>query len=202
MKEMLTAVQRVIDAETAALQVLQSVPTEQYAEVIAALADCKGKVVFMGVGKSAHIGKKLAATFASTGTPAFFVHSTEAVHGDFGMIEERDVVILISNSGNTGEVVQDLPSLRKIGCKTIAMTSGVESALAKGCDLCLFFPKLPEADAFNLAPTVSTTMTLALGDAIAIALSEHKKFSKEQFHIFHPGGALGKRLLDESKEEK
>lgn len=169
----------------------------QYDEVIKLLYDCEGKVVFMGIGKSGHIGEKLAATFSSTGTPSFFVHSAEACHGDFGMIEKRDIVILISNSGNTKEVTQDLPFLRNIGCKTIAMTSKPESNLAKGCDYKIIFPALPEADDIKLAPTVSSTLTLVLGDAIACTLSSMRNFSRNDFYKFHPGGNLGETLNKE-----
>ncbi|MBE5756993.1 MAG: SIS domain-containing protein [Clostridiales bacterium] len=169
----------------------------KYKEVLDVLANCKGKVVFMGVGKSGHIGEKLAATFSSTGTPSFFVHSTEACHGDMGMIEERDVAVLISNSGKTKEVVQDLWGLKQIGCKTIAFTSGENSPLANECDYKLIYPKLPEADHLNLAPTVSSTLTLVLGDAIACALSKNKNFTKNDFYKFHPNGALGEQLKGE-----
>ena len=177
-------------------ELLQSVD-DRTEQVINALAECKGKVVFMGVGKSAHIGQKLAATFASTGTPSFFVHSTEAVHGDLGMIEGKDVAVLISNSGNTQEVVQDLPSLKKIGCKTVAFTSGEDSRLAQGCDYLLLYPKCKESDDLGLAPTTSSTVTLVLGDAIACELSRRKKFTKENFFKYHPNGALGAALKTE-----
>lgn len=177
-------------------ELLQSVD-DRTERVINVLAECKGKVVFMGVGKSAHIGQKLAATFASTGTPSFFVHSTEAVHGDLGMIEEKDVAVLISNSGNTQEVVQDLPSLKKIGCKTVAFTSGENSKLAQGCDYLLLYPKCKESDDLGLAPTTSSTVTLVLGDAIACELSRRKKFTKENFFKYHPNGALGAALKTE-----
>ncbi|MGX8795024.1 KpsF/GutQ family sugar-phosphate isomerase [Fusibacter sp. JL298sf-3] len=168
-----------------------------YEKVCAALMACDGKVVFMGVGKSGHIGKKLAATFSSTGTPSFFVHATEAVHGDLGMITKADAVILISNSGKTAEILSTLPTLRAIGCTTIALTAGKASPLAEGCDYKLVYPKLEEADHLNLAPTASSTMTLVLGDAIACALSQAKGFKKEDFHLYHPAGALGAKLKEE-----
>jgi arabinose-5-phosphate isomerase len=152
----------------------------------------------MGVGKSGHIGKKLAATFSSTGTPSFFVHSTEAVHGDLGMIENKDIVVLISNSGSTREVLDTLPTLEKIGCQTIALTSDSNSELAKRCTLKITYPKHTEADHLKLAPTASSTMTLVLGDAIACAVSEAKAFKKEDFHLYHPAGALGKLLKEEA----
>ena len=173
--------------------------SNQYDEILNLFASCKGKLVFMGVGKSAHIGKKLAATFASLGIPAFFVHSTEAMHGDLGMIEAKDIAILISNSGNTQEVVQNVEPLKRNGVTTVAFTSGKESKLAKGCDYLLGYPKLNEADELNLAPTVSSTLTLVLGDAIACELSARKKFTREDFYKYHPNGALGEMLKKENK---
>lgn len=166
-------------------------------EAVKALSGCEGKVVFIGVGKSAHIGRKLAATFASTGTPSFFVHATEAVHGDLGMIGKQDVAVLISNSGGTQEVLQDIPCLKRIGCKTVAFTSGENSRLAKECDYLLLYPKCEEADELGLAPTTSSTMTLVLGDAVACELSRRKKFTKEDFYRYHPNGALGESLRKE-----
>ena len=166
-------------------------------EAVKALSGCEGKVVFIGVGKSAHIGRKLAATFASTGTPSFFVHATEAVHGDLGMIGKKDVAVLISNSGGKHEVLQDIPCLKRIGCKTVAFTSGENSRLAKECDYLLLYPKCEEADELGLAPTTSSTMTLVLGDAVACELSRRKKFTKEDFYRYHPNGALGESLRKE-----
>lgn len=169
-----------------------------YESVLTVLEGCKGKLVIMGVGKSAHIGKKLAATFASLGIPSFFVHSTEAMHGDLGMIEKSDIAILISNSGNTAEVVQNVAPLKNNGVTTVAFTSGKESTLAKSCDHLILYPKLDEADENNLAPTVSSTLTLVLGDAIACELSKRKGFSRADFYKFHPNGALGAMLKKEN----
>lgn len=171
----------------------------QYEKILDVLSACKGKLVFMGVGKSGHIGEKLAATFASLGIPAFFVHSTEAMHGDLGMIESKDIAILISNSGNTQEVVQNVEPLRRNGVTTVAFTSGKESKLAKACDHTIFYPKLAEADNLNLAPTVSSTLTLVLGDAIACELSARKGFAREEFYKYHPNGALGAMLAKENQ---
>lgn len=171
----------------------------QYDKVFDLFANCQGKLVFMGVGKSGHIGKKLAATFASLGIPAFFVHSTEAMHGDLGMIEPKDIAILISNSGNTQEVVQNVVPLKRNGVATVAFTSGKDSKLAKECDYQILYPKLAEADNLNLAPTVSSTLTLVLGDAIACALSARKDFTRGDFYKFHPNGALGAMLKEEEK---
>ena len=153
----------------------------------------------MGVGKSGHIGEKLAATFASLGIPSFFVHSTEAMHGDLGMIEPRDIAVLISNGGNTQEVVQNIEPLKRNGVTTVAFTSGKDSELAKGCDYILLYPKINEADNLNLAPTVSSTLTLVLGDAIACELSSRKNFKREDFYKYHPNGALGAMLAKENK---
>lgn len=171
----------------------------QYAEVLDLFENCRGKLVFMGVGKSGRIGEKLAATFASLGTPSFFVHSTEAMHGDLGMIEPKDIAVLISNSGNTAEVVQNVEPLKRNGVITVAFTSGKESRLAKACDHALVYPKIDEADALNLAPTVSSTLALVLGDAIACELSQRKNFTKKDFYGFHPNGALGDALKREIK---
>ncbi len=190
---------KVMADEMNAIQAMIDNTDSQYDEIVNLLSNCKGKVVFMGIGKSGHIGKKLAATFSSTGTPSFFVHSAEACHGDFGMLEERDIAILISNSGNTKEVTQDIPFLKNIGCKTIAFTSGANSDLANGCDYKLLFPKIAECDDIKLAPTVSSTLTLVLGDAIACTLSTMKGFKREDFYKFHPGGALGDTLKKEVK---
>ena len=171
----------------------------QYEQILDVLSNCKGKLVFMGVGKSGHIGEKLAATFASLGVPSFFVHSTEAMHGDLGMIEARDIAILISNSGNTQEVVQNVEPLKRNGVLTVAFTSGKDSKLANLCDHAIFYPKLKEADNLNLAPTVSSTLTLVLGDAIACELSARRNFKREDFYKYHPNGALGAMLAKENK---
>ncbi len=192
-------VKQSIQIELDAIKQLLEYSQVDYESVCNVLMQSAGKVVFMGVGKSGHIGKKLAATFSSTGTPSFFVHSTEAVHGDLGMIQERDVVILISNSGNTKEVLSNLPTLKKIGCKTIAFTSNPRSELAHACDYKIIYPAQDEADHLKLAPTSSSTMTLVLGDAIACALSEARGFKNEDFFLYHPAGSLGKRLKDEVK---
>ena len=171
----------------------------QYEQILDVLSNCKGKLVFMGVGKSGHIGEKLAATFASLGVPSFFIHSTEAMHGDLGMIKERDIAILISNSGNTQEVVQNVEPLKRNGVLTVAFTSGKDSKLANLCDHAIFYPKLKEADNLNLAPTVSSTLTLVLGDAIACELSARRNFKREDFYKYHPNGALGAMLAKEKK---
>lgn len=159
------------------------------------LMACTGKVVVSGMGKSGHIGKKMAATFASTGTPSFFMHPGEANHGDFGMLSANDVVIAISNSGETHELVGLLPSIKRIHVPIIAITNKADSSLAKYADITLQLNVAKEACSLGLAPTTSTTVTLVLGDALAIALLEAKGFTAQDFAFSHPGGALGKRLL-------
>lgn len=188
----------VMKAERDAISQMIEETKNQYDEVLRVLTECKGKLVFMGVGKSGHIAEKLAATFASLGIPSFFVHSTEAMHGDLGMIEKGDIAILISHSGNTEEVVQNIYPLRRNGIYTVAFTSGRNSRLAEGCDYCIFYPEREEADFLHLAPTVSSTLTLVLGDAIACELSVRKNFTRESFHKVHPNGSLGKLLSEES----
>lgn len=173
--------------------------SESYEEILKVLGECQGKIVFMGVGKSGHIGKKLAATFASLGIPSFFVHATEAMHGDLGMIGKADIAVLISNSGNTQEVTQCVAPLKRNGVTTVAYTAGKNSTLFKTCDYAIVYPKLDEADALNLAPTVSSTLTLVLGDAIACELSQRRGFTRENFHAYHPNGALGAMLAKENK---
>lgn len=164
-------------------------------EVIEKILDCQGKVIFTGVGKSGHIAEKLAATFASTGTPSFFVHSTEGLHGDLGMIEADDLVIAISNSGETKEVLNLVPSLKRIGCILVSISRAADSTLAERSDIAIVLPVHGEADDIGLAPTNSSTEVLVLGDAIGMTLARARNFQPENFAVFHPGGALGKKLL-------
>lgn len=185
---------KVIQKETDALRTMVGLLDDNFKSVFDAIKNREGKVVFTGVGKSGHIGEKLAATFSSLGTPAIFVHSTEAAHGDLGMITKGDVVLLLSNSGETGEVLNVLPSLRIIGVTTVAFTSKPESTLARECDLLLPYSYDTEADPNNLAPTTSALLMISVGDALGVALSESMDFGKEDFHVFHPGGALGAKL--------
>lgn len=159
------------------------------------LLACKGRVVVTGMGKSGHIANKIAATLASTGTPAFFVHPGEASHGDLGMITRNDVVVAISSSGSTAEIITLLPLIKRLGIPLISMTGDSESALAEAATTNLSIGVIREACPLNLAPTTSTTVTLVLGDALAIALLEARGFSAEDFAFSHPGGALGRKLL-------
>jgi arabinose-5-phosphate isomerase len=157
--------------------------------------DCNGRVVVLGMGKSGHIGDKIAATLASTGTPAFFVHPGEASHGDMGMITEEDVVLALSNSGETNEILTILPLIKRLGVPLIALTGNPNSTLARAADAHLDVSVEKEACPLGLAPTASTTATLAMGDALAVSLLESRGFTAEDFALSHPGGALGRRLL-------
>lgn len=177
--------------------ILELVPRvdEHFSAAVAMILDCPGRVVITGMGKSGIIGRKMAATFASTGTPSFYLHPAEGIHGDLGMVTESDVVIALSNSGETGEVLHILPSLRRIGAKLIAMVGNAESSLAKNSDITLDVGVSQEACPLGLAPTSSTTAALAYGDALALALLSKRKFTASQFAVFHPGGSLGRKLL-------
>ncbi len=185
----------VIAAELEAIESLLNNLDERFEQACALLLACTGRVVVMGVGKSGHIGRKIAATLASTGTPAFFVHPTEASHGDLGMITRQDVVIAISNSGQTQELLELLPVLKRLNVPLIALTGDPHSRLAQYATLTLDISVDKEACPLGLAPTSSTTVTLVLGDALAIALLKTRGFTEEDFAHSHPGGKLGKKLL-------
>lgn len=191
----LNIVRDVIKTEADAAQALIDQTDQSFEVAVKLIQQCQGKVVVSGVGKSGIIGRKIAASLSSTGTPAFYVHSCEAVHGDSGMIEEKDVVLLLSNSGETREVLDLLPVLDQIGSKTLIITSGKHSTLAKRCDVAIIYAYDKEADHLNLAPTTSAVLTLIIGDALAIALSILRGFDKDAFHLYHPGGSLGEQLL-------
>ena len=186
---------RTIQAEAQALMDLHDRLDKNFSNAIALLLDCQGRVVVMGLGKSGHIGRKISATLASTGTPSFFVHSGEAVHGDLGMVTGRDIVIAISYSGNSNELSTVLPVVRRLGTKVIAICGHPQSDLAKLCDVFLDASIQKEACPLNLAPTTSTTVALALGDALAVTCLEARNFGESDFARSHPGGALGRRLL-------
>ena len=185
----------IFDKEMEALARTKDAIGEDSETIIHLVLDCRGKVIFTGMGKPGHIGAKLAATFASLGTPAFFMHPAEAMHGDLGMVEEKDVVILTSYSGESEEVTRLLPVLQEIGCVTVAITGKPKSTLAKACQYHFFFPAFEEACFMHLAPTSSTTALLVLGDAMAVVASRAKHYTKEDFGLHHPAGALGKQLL-------
>ena len=184
-----------LDIEAAALQGLKARLDERFVRAVQMVLDMSGRVVVTGMGKSGHIGRKIAATLASTGTPALFVHPAEASHGDLGMIQPVDVVLAISNSGESDELVSILPVLKRQGVPLIAMTGGLQSSLARHADVVLDSSVEREACPLNLAPTASTTAQLALGDALAVALLDARGFRAEDFARSHPGGALGRRLL-------
>lgn len=171
-----------------------------FTQAIALFLQCKGRVVVSGIGKSGHIARKIASTFASTGTPSFFVHPAEAAHGDLGMVTPDDVLIAISYSGEAGELIAILPIIKRLGVKLIAMTGNPESTLAKLADIHLNVHVTKEACPLNLAPTASTTVTLALGDALAVTVLDARGFKEEDFARSHPGGALGRRLLTHVKD--
>lgn len=172
----------------------------QYKLAISLMIQCKGHVIICGMGKSGHVGRKISATLASTGTPSFFVHPAEAFHGDLGMITPDDVVVLISNSGETDEVLKLIPSLKNFGNRIIAITGGMQSTLAKNADAVLEIKMQGESCPNNLAPTTSTTLTMAIGDALASALMNKRSFMPNDFAKFHPGGSLGRRLLTRLKD--
>ncbi|WP_336793870.1 arabinose-5-phosphate isomerase KdsD [Pantoea anthophila] len=185
----------VLRIEREGLEQLDQYINEDFARACALIYACQGKVVVMGMGKSGHVGKKMAATFASTGTPAFFVHPGEASHGDLGMVSKNDVVIAISNSGESNEILALIPVLKRQHITLICMTGRPDSAMGRAADvhLCVHVPQ--EACPLGLAPTSSTTATLVMGDALAVSLLEARGFTAEDFALSHPGGALGRKLL-------
>ena len=186
---------RTVEMESLAVGQLAPCINSDFERACETILACEGRVVVTGMGKSGHIGNKIAATLASTGTPAFFVHPGEASHGDLGMITKNDVVIAISNSGSTAEVVTILPLIKRLGIPLISMTGDPESILSQSACANLDVSVTSEACPLNLAPTTSTTVTLVMGDALAIALLESRGFSAEDFAFSHPGGALGRKLL-------
>ena len=185
----------VLDIEARSIQELSEQLDASFADAASALLECDGRIVVIGMGKSGHIGGKIAATLASTGAPAFFVHPGEASHGDMGMITEHDVVLALSNSGETDEVVVLVPLIRRLGVPLVAMTGNAESTLAKQADVHINVAVSEEACPLGLAPTSSTTAALAMGDALAIAMLQARGFTEQDFALSHPGGALGRRLL-------
>lgn len=186
---------RVLKIEADAITALIDRVDEQFEHAVELILTGRGRVVVTGMGKSGLIGKKIAATLASTGTPALFLHPAEGIHGDLGMVTRGDTVIALSNSGETEEIARMLPSLKRLGIKIISLTGNPESTLAKNSDVVINVGVKEEACPLGLAPTASTTATLAMGDALAVVLLEKRGFKQEDFACFHPGGALGKRLL-------
>jgi arabinose-5-phosphate isomerase len=186
---------KVLAIEADAVSALASRLDERFLDAIGMILACRGRVVVTGVGKSGHIARKIASTMASTGTPAFFLHAAEAGHGDLGMITRDDVVLALSNSGQTDELLTIIPLIKRQGAKLIALTGNADSALAREADAHLDARVAVEACPLNLAPTASTTAALALGDALAVALLDARGFNEQDFARAHPGGALGRRLL-------
>lgn len=191
---------RVLKIEARAVQALVDRLDVQFDRAVDVLLRCKGKVVVSGMGKSGLVGQKIAATMASTGTPAFFLHPAEGIHGDLGMLGRADVLIAISNSGETHEILQLLPYVERMGIPVVSMTGRMASTLAKNSDVALDVSVSEEACPLGLAPTASTTATLAMGDALAVVLLQKRGFKEEDFAQFHPGGALGRRLLVRVKD--
>ena len=200
MSEILDTAREVLRLEGAELLRHAELIGDEIERAVNLILACKGKVIVTGVGKSGHIGVKIAATLASTGTPSFFVHPTEALHGDLGMIGKDDMVLAVSFSGESEELVRILPHLKRFGVKIIAMARDKNSSLGKVCDEFISLNIVKEACPLGAAPTVSTTLTLALGDALAICLMRQRRFGKEDFANFHPGGSLGKRLFVKVKD--
>ena len=195
MEAMLEHAREVLRMEAEAILELVPRIDENFAAAVNLILECQGRTVITGMGKSGLIGRKMAATLASTGTPSFYLHPAEGIHGDLGMVTASDVVIALSNSGETGEVLNILPSLRRIGAKIIAMVGNANSTLGKNADVILDVGVSKEACPLGLAPTSSTTAALAYGDALALALLKKHNFTASQFAIFHPGGSLGRKLL-------
>ncbi|EAR10148.1 KpsF/GutQ family sugar-phosphate isomerase [Reinekea blandensis] len=191
----LAIAKRTFDMEIEALQQLSLKLDEQFTKACQLILNCQGRVVITGMGKSGHIGNKMAATLASTGTPSFFVHPGEASHGDMGMITDKDVVIALSNSGEVSEIITLLPLIKRLGTPLIGLSGNPNSTLGQASDVHLFCGVDTEACPLNLAPTSSTTATLVMGDALAIALLEARGFTAEDFAFSHPGGSLGRKLL-------
>ncbi|MEO8081780.1 MAG: KpsF/GutQ family sugar-phosphate isomerase [Caldimonas sp.] len=184
-----------LDIEARALEGLKARQGDAFVAAVRAMLDCTGRVVVMGMGKSGHVGRKVAATLASTGTPSFFVHPAEASHGDLGMLTASDVVLAISNSGESDEIGAIVPAIKRLGVPLVAMTGRADSSLARLADIVVSSAVDAEACPLNLTPTASTTAQMALGDALAVALLDARGFREEDFARSHPGGSLGRKLL-------
>lgn len=195
MERLQEAARKVFEIEIQALGEVSDNLNDCFEEIVEQVCTCQGNVILTGMGKSGHIAKKIAATLSSLGTPSFYLHPAEARHGDLGMVTAKDVVIAISNSGETEEVLAILPNLKRIGASVIGIASNAKSSLLLNSDIAYPLPELEEACYLKLAPTSSTTAALVLGDAIAVCASMQKGFTKDNFALFHPSGALGKRLL-------
>ncbi|WP_027937623.1 KpsF/GutQ family sugar-phosphate isomerase [Anaeroarcus burkinensis] len=192
---MIEQARQVLRMEAAAIEALIPRIDEQFVLAAQMILETKGRLIVTGMGKPGHVGQKITATMLSTGTPSFFLHPAEGIHGDLGMVTPDDIVLAISNSGETSEVINILPSIRRIGAKIIAICGNAQSTLAQNADVVLDASVEQEACPLGLAPTTSTTAELALGDALAVVLMAARKFTADDFAVFHPGGALGRKLL-------
>jgi arabinose-5-phosphate isomerase len=193
--DFLATARRVIRREAEALSMLGDHLGDSFGQAVGLILNAQGRVIVSGMGKSGHVGRKIAATLASTGTPAQFVHPAEASHGDLGMVMRGDVALVLSNSGETPELADIVAHTRRFGIPLIAIAGRADSTLMRQADVGILLPDAPEACETGVVPTTSTTMTLALGDALAVALMEHRQFTPDQFRVFHPGGKLGARLM-------
>ncbi len=194
-QRVLADAREVFDSEIAALEKMKDYLNGDFFEVFSMVVSCTGKIVYSGMGKSGHIARKIAATMASLGKAAVFMHPAEALHGDLGTLERNDLVILISNSGESEEIIRLLPSIKLIGCQTVGITNNPESTLAKGVNQTIVFPDIEEACQLKLAPTSTTTVTLVLGDALSVSVSKYLQFNQQNFAVYHPAGSLGKKLI-------
>ena len=190
----------IFDKEILALERTKESLGDDFSQILMLLVNCTGKVIITGIGKPGHIGTKIAATLASLGTPAFFLHPAEALHGDLGMVQSDDVVLLTSYSGESEEITRLLPTLHEIGCATVAITGNARSTIARDCRYRFIFPAFEEACYMHLAPTSSTTALLVLGDALAVVASRIRNFTAKDFGLNHPAGALGKKLIVKVKD--
>ena len=186
---------KLFDVEIQAMEIVKNALDDRFVEIVRLICDCTGKVVITGMGKPGHIGTKIAATMSSLGTPSFFLHPAEAQHGDLGMLRDNDVVIAISFSGESEEVTRLIPNVKLIGAKLVGISGNENSTLIKNSDYSFVFPPFKEACAMNLAPTSSTTVALAFGDALAVCASRIYGFNEKNFALFHPAGSLGKKLV-------
>ena len=200
LSRIIESAKKVLEIEANSILKLRDNIGEDFDRAISILYECKGRVIVTGMGKSGIIGKKIAATMSSTGTPAYFLHPAESTHGDSGVITRNDVIIAISNSGETQELMNLLPLIKRFGCPMIGLTGNVNSTLGKTSDVTLDISVEKEADTLGKAPTASTTATLAMGDALAVCLMEKKGFTKEDFLMYHPSGKLGKGLTYKVKD--
>lgn len=195
MIDILMEARKVFEKEIVALEKTREHMGDVFVRFVDTIMLCDGKVIVTGMGKSGHIARKIAATFSSLGTPSFFIHPAESLHGDLGMVSDKDVVIAISHSGESVEVVQMIPVIRRIGAKLLSITGNAESTLARHSDAAEIFPEFEEACHLGLAPTSTTTAALVYGDALAVAISQIKDFKSKDFGLYHPAGALGRKLI-------